>query len=408
MHTTSRTPTVIGQLRTSRRFAALMLVFLAAAVSVGAKERARLDYVTEAFGDASGVGTVAVIAAVSLAIGGAVSGVITDRVRPQRVLALAVVSVGLANLTVGMFLLRGPLTIPLVIALTTFEWISSGVAIPALLKVQAALVPQDARGSAEIVNILRLGIGGIIGILLATVSPSSAATMLACAAMAFAAALGALIVGRGITAPPRRVARDASVAGLWSVLLNQRTLRLVVVADLVLTFAVPTQMSSVIIVEERDASLVLPVLLAGVLGVLAGRLVLLYTGSLGDVRRALLVSFGLYTLVAVLAVPLAMSGVVLRREELASLLLLIGVALNSYALGLLAALVQQLVPDDVRGSLSGFMAAGRSLLIAGAAALITATILPLSSEAVVAVVAVLAVAALAIVRGFSGIASRAQ
>jgi hypothetical protein len=385
-----------------------MLIFLPAAATLGAKERARLDYVTAAFGDASGVGTVAVIAALSLAIGGAVSGIVTDMVRPQRVLALSVAGIGLANLMVGLSLLSGPPRIPNVIALTAFEWLASGMAIPALLKVQAALVPQDARGSAEIVNTLRLGIGGIIGILLATVSPSVAVTMIACAVAAFGVTLGTLMVGRGIPAPQRPVGRESSESGLWSVLTTHRALRLVVIADLVLTFAVPTQLSNVVLVEEGDAGLVLPVLLTGVLGVLLGRLVLLFTGSLGDVRRALLISFGLYALVATSVVPLAVSGVLLEYEYVASLVIFITSALSAYALGLLAALVQQLVPDDVRGALSGFMAAGRSLLIAGSAAMIAATVLPLSSEAVVMVVAVLAAAALAAVRGFSGITAHAQ
>lgn len=383
-----------------------MLIFLPAAATLGAKERARLDYVTEAFGNAGGIGTVAVVMAISLAVGGAVSGVITDRVRPQGVLAAALVVTATANFVTGVSLLQGPLSITYVVVVTAVEWLSAGVAIPALLKVQAALVPQDARGSAEIVNALRLGIGGMAGILLATVSPSAAVTLLGCAIVIVGVIIGVLIVTRGLRAPARpREVRGAGT-GLWSVLLADRTLRRVVIADLVLAFVVPTQLSNVVIVEEGDASLVLPVLLTGVLGVLAGRLVLLYTGSLGDVRRALLVSFGLYLAVAVGSVPLVLNGVTLTREEVAGLTILLGSALSAYALGLLAALVQQLVPDDVRGSLSGFMAAARSLLVAGAAALITAVVVPLSSEAVVVTVAVLGVAALAIVRGFSGIAAR--
>ncbi len=383
-----------------------MVIFLPAAASLGAKERARLDYVTEAFGDASGIGTVAVVMAISVAVGGAVSGVITDRVRPQGVLAAALAVTAIANFVTGISLLQGPLSIAHVVAVTAVEWLSAGVAIPALLKVQAALVPQDARGSAEIVNAVRLGIGGMVGILLATVSPSPAVTLLGCAIVIVGVIIGVLIVTRGLPAPARpREVRGAGT-GLWSVLLADQTLRRVVIADLVLTFVVPTQLSNVVIVEEGDASLVLPVLLTGVFGVLAGRLVLLYTGSLGDVRRALLVSFGLYLAVAVGSVPLVLNGVTLTRAEVASLTILLGSALSAYTLGLLAALVQQLVPDDVRGALSGFMAAARSLLVAGAAALITAVVVPLSSEAVVGTVVVLGVAALAIVRGFAGIAAR--
>jgi hypothetical protein len=382
-----------------------MIIFLPAAASLGAKERARLDYVTDAFGDASGVGTVAVIMAIALAIGGAASGVLTDRVRPQRVLATALAVTAIVNLVTGLSLLDGPLTIPYVIGVTAVEWLSAGVAIPALLKVQAALVPLDARGSAEIVNALRLGVGAMVGILLASVSPSTAATMLGCAVAVAGVMVGVLIVARGV-ARPTGTHVAAPRDNLWTVLMDHPVLRRVVVADLVLTFAIPTQLSNVVIVEEADASLVLPVLLTGVLGVLIGRVALLYTGALGDVRRALLTSFGLYVALVIVSVPLVVTGVALDREEVASGAILVGSALSAYALGLLSALVQQLVPDAVRGALSGFMAAGRSLLVAGAAVVITAVVVPLSTGAVVVTVGALGIAALAAVRGFAGIRAR--
>jgi len=385
-----------------------MLIFLPAAATLGAKERARLDYVTEAFGDARGIGTVAVVMAVSLAVGGVVAGVLADRMRPQWVLFAGICVTALVNLATGLALLDGPLSIVRVVVSTAVEWLSAGVIIPSLLKVQANLVPHDARGSAEIVNVLRLGFGGITGILLASYSPSSAATVLACAAAMAGVGIGELLVTRGLPAPATSVAPGHSRMSLWSVLRSNGSLRRVVVADLVLTFAIPTQLSNSVLVEEGDVILVLPVLLNGVVGVLVGRLTLLYTGSLGDVRRALLISFGLYTIIAIVAVPAALSGLLLERAELASIGIFLGSSLSAFALGMLSALVQQLVPDDIRGVLSGSMAAARSLLVGGSAALLTIVIVPLSSEAVLMVVAVLAVAALAAVRGFSGITARAR
>lgn len=385
-----------------------MLIFLPAAATLGAKERARLDYVTEAFGDASGIGTVAVVMAVSLAVGGVTAGVLADRVRPQLLLFSGICATVLVNLATGLALLDGPLSIDRVVASTAVEWVSAGIIIPALLKVQATLVPQDARGSAEIVNVLRLGIGGIIGILLASYSPSSAATVLACAGVMACVGIGQLVVTRGLPSPARSVAAGRAEMSLWAVLRTNGALRRVVIADLVLTFVIPTQLSNSVLVEEGDVVLVLPVLLNGVFGVLVGRLTLLFTGSLGDVRRALLISFGLYATVAVVAVPAALSGLLLERAELASVGIFLGSSLSAFALGMLSALVQQLVPDDIRGALSGSMAAARSLLVGASAGLLAILIVPLSSEAVIVVVAVLAVAALAAVRGFSGIAARAQ
>jgi hypothetical protein len=385
-----------------------MLIFLPAAATLGAKERARLDYVTEAFGDARGIGTVAVVMAVSLAVGGVTAGVLADRVRPQLLLFSGICATVLVNLATGLALLDGPLSIDRVVASTAVEWVSAGIIIPALLTVQATLVPQDARGSAEIVNVLRLGIGGIIGILLASYSPSSAATVLACAGVMACVGIGQLVVTRGLPSPARSVAAGRAEMSLWAVLRTNGALRRVVIADLVLTFVIPTQLSNSVLVEEGDVVLVLPVLLNGVFGVLVGRLTLLFTGSLGDVRRALLISFGLYATVAVVAVPAALSGLLLERAELASVGIFLGSSLSAFALGMLSALVQQLVPDDIRGALSGSMAAARSLLVGASAGLLAILIVPLSSEAVIVVVAVLAVAALAAVRGFSGIAARAQ
>jgi hypothetical protein len=385
-----------------------MLIFLPAAATLGAKERARLDYVTEAFGDARGIGAVAVVMAVSLAVGGVTAGVLADRVRPQLLLFSGICATVLVNLATGLALLDGPLSIDRVVASTAVEWVSAGIIIPALLKVQATLVPQDARGSAEIVNVLRLGIGGIIGILLASYSPSSAATVLACAGVMACVGIGQLVVTRGLPSPARSVAAGRAEMSLWAVLRTNGALRRVVIADLVLTFVIPTQLSNSVLVEEGDVVLVLPVLLNGVFGVLVGRLTLLFTGSLGDVRRALLISFGLYATVAVVAVPAALSGLLLERAELASVGIFLGSSLSAFALGMLSALVQQLVPDDIRGALSGSMAAARSLLVGASAGLLAILIVPLSSEAVIVVVAVLAVAALAAVRGFSGIAARAQ
>ena len=394
--------TVLDQLKGSPRFALLMLISLPTAIALGAKEIARLEYVTEVFGNAGGIGTVGVVVAVSVALGGVTSGPLCDRINPRGVLIISMVGVATSNVLSSALILRGNLTVPIVILLAAIDGGALGVGAPALLKVQAALVPEDARGSAEIVNIFRLSLGAVVGLVLASLSPSPAYTLLVGGAVTFAVAAGVAWVTSGMSAP--RVS-PASVrdAGLWSTLLAIPSLRYVVIADLVLTFAIPSQLANLLLAEEGDDFLILPVLLAGVLGVLIGRLALLATGSTGNVRRQLLVAFGFFIGVAGLAVPLTVWGFALDSGIISGGFILAGSASSSYVLGLLAALVQQKVPDDVRGALSGFMAAARSLLIAGAAALITAIIVPLSSAAVLITVCALAVVALAVVRGFAGV-----
>jgi len=383
-----------------------MALLLAPATSLGAKEVARLEYVTDVFGSAAGIGSVGVTIALAIAVAGAVAGPLADRTEPRALLLVSLGALTLSNFATGGLLAQGLLSAPLIIALAAVDGLALGMGAPALVKVLAAMVPVDARGSAEIVNIFRLSAGGIAGLLLANASPSVVVTMLGCG---IGTTLGA--AGVAVLVKPTRSVRPLATGGpgstsLLATLRDMPSLRYVVIADLVLTFTIPTQMSNVILVDEADPSLVVAVLLAGVVGVMMGRLGLVVTGSLGAVRRQLLVSFSIFAIVAFIAWPLTASGAILAEGRIAAGFILVGSASTSYVLGLLAALVQQQVPDPVRGALTGFMAASRSLLIAGAAALITAVIVPLDSAAVVLTVCVLAVVALAVVRGFRGITAR--
>lgn len=397
----SRT-SVLDQLKGSPRFGVLMLFMLPTAIGLGAKEVARLQYITAVFGGAGGIGTAGVVIAVAVALGGVIAGPLCDRINPRGVLLISILGVGCSNIIAATLIYRASLTIPIVLIIAAIDGGALGIGAPALLKIQAALVPHDARGSAEIVNIFRLSLGAVVGLFLASLSPSPALTLMVGGVVNFGAAAGVAWITSGMSAT-RVTTVQGGRAGLWSTLSALPALRYVVIADLVFTFAIPTQLSNVVLAEEGDVSLVLPVLLAGVIGVLIGRLALVVTGSTGPVRRQLLIAFSFFIGVAVLAVPSTMSGFTFESGLIAAGFILAGSASSSYVLGLLAALVQQKVPDDVRGALSGFMAAARSLLIAGAAALITAVVVPLSSVAVVIAVCVLAVVALAVVRGFSGV-----
>ena len=53
--------------------------------------------------------------------------------------------------------------------------------------------------------------------------------------------------------------------------------------------------------------------------------------------------------------------------SITTLLFVVGSATSTYAVSYTSALIQQGVPEDIRGRLTGFMTAGRSVLIAGAA-----------------------------------------
>jgi hypothetical protein len=121
------------------------------------------------------------------------------------------------------------------------------------------------------------------------------------------------------------------------------------------------------------------------------------------VRRALLASDGGFVALACVGVGLVASGVAFASPWVPAVVLFVGSALTAYTQGLLAALVQQQVPDAVRGRLTGAMAAARSLVIAGSAAVLTAVILPLSVIGATVFVAVVGLVALLALRGFRGI-----
>jgi MFS family permease len=394
-------PPVLSQLSGAPRFWLLMFVTLPTAGSLSAKEVARLEYVTDTFGGPEGIGSVGAILAVSAALGGAIAGPLIDRLNPSRVLVANIAAIAAANLAAWWLLTRGPMAEAQVLAVAFVDGVLFGVGVPALVKVQSALVPTDARGSAEIVNALRASIGAIAGLVLASVSPSPSVTLLGCA-LAVAAVGGAVafVVLPGPQGPTQRALRAAG--SMWAALQALPTLRRVVIVDLLLAFALPTQVSNLVLVEEGETVLLLPVLLAGVLGVLMGRLLLLVTGALTRVRRHLLLAFGVFVAAGLAGIPLTATGVVVASPALAGGFILVASTSTAYVWGMVGALVQQQVPDGIRGSLTGFLVAARSLLAAGAATLITVTVVAFSSTEVIIAVCALALIALALAQGFRG------
>ena len=396
----------LGEVRHSPRFLALMLVMLVAAIGYGGRDVSRLRYTTELTGDALGIGIAAALFAVGLAIGGLVSGPISDRFDPRRLLIVGIVLQGVVSLATAALLLNDVTADSAFVALTLVDGIFAGACIPALATTQAAMVPSGARGAAEIISILRLGIGAALGLFLANLSPSPGVTLIAVGVVLCLVAWPIAVITRPVPIPRRGDEREES-GRVLATLASHPVLRRVVVADLVLCVAVPTQFANVILASDWEESLVTPVLVSGVLGVLVGRLTLSLTGSHGVVRRELLESYGTFVALALLGIPLIATSVIYTAVWIPAVVLFVGSATTAYAQGLLAALVQQQVPDEVRGRLTGGMAAARSLLIAGSAILLTAVVVPLSATAAAVLVALLGVGALVVLRSFRGVTADA-
>lgn len=390
----------LGDVRHSPRFLALMLVMLVAAVGYGARDTARLRFTTELTGDASGIGTAAALFAVGLAVGGLAGGWVVDRFDPRRVLAGGMVLQGAGSFATAAFLILGVQDLGAYGAVTLIDGIFAGACIPALATTQAAMVPVGARGSAEIISILRLGVGAVLGILLAGASPSPTVTLVGVGILMCLVVVPIVWITGPVAVPHRTKEQEGRVL---DALREIPVLRRVVIADLVMCLVIPTQYTNLILADRKDEAFVGPALIGGVAGVVVGRLLLTYTGSHGRVRRALLASDGGFVALACVGVGLVASGVAFASPWVPAVVLFVGSALTAYTQGLLAALVQQQVPDAVRGRLTGAMAAARSLVIAGSAAVLTAVILPLSVIGATVFVAVVGLVALLALRGFRGI-----
>lgn len=390
--------------RHSPRFLALMGVMLVAAVGYGARDTTRLEFTTEITGNASGIGATATLFAVGLAIGGLVGGRVVDRHDPRRILAGGMLTQGLGSLATAALLLQGVQDFGPYGAVTLVDGIFAGACIPALVTTQAAMVPLGARGSAEIISILRLGLGAVIGIAIARSIESPVTTLIIIAVIMFAVVIPIVVITHPVSVP---LSDRRCNGGVLKTLHELPVLRRVVIADLVMCVVIPTQYANLILADRQDVAYVGPALIGGVVGVVAGRLLLTYTGSQGRVRRALLASDGSFIILAVLGAGFVASGLAFATTWVPAALLFLGSSLSAYTQGLLAALVQQQVPDAVRGPLTGAMAAARSLIIAGAAALLTAVILPLSALGATVFVAVSGLVALVALRGFRGITASA-
>ena len=401
-----------------------MLVMLVAATAYGARDTSRLQIMTEVTGNASGIGFVAVCFWVGLAIGGLLGGAVVDRFGSRGVLTSGVAMQAVGSFAMAVLIVRNVQSVGPYGAVTLFDGIFTGACIPALAAMQAVMVPSDARGSAEIISILRLGVGAVAGILLATASDRPLRTVIAIAMVMAVVAILVWVITRpgspsGAAPPTRRrpgsraarpvtrIARTGEQDRVLQTLRELPVLRRVVVADLVLCLVIPTQYANLLLADRREAGLVAPTLIGGVAGVVVGRLVLTYTGSRGRVRESLLISDAAFVILAFFGVGLLATGVAFASPWIPAAVLFFGGALNAYTQGLLAALVQQQVPDDVRGRLTGALAAARSLIIAAGAALLTAVILPWSAVGATAFVAVAGLVALLAVRGFRGITATA-
>jgi predicted MFS family arabinose efflux permease len=271
----------------------------------------------------------------------------------------------------AVILLRGPMPLGWLIASTAIEAALFGILATSLLKVQAAIVQPGTQGAAETVSIVRSGIGMAIGAVLAGFSGDPVVTQFVTASLTLGVALAAAVVVWPVTMPT--VSQTSiSISEVVDVVRSSGALRRTVTVDLILAFVLPTQFIALALADQDEPELVSLAFAASLLGVLVGRLALMATGIRGNLARRLTSTYLAFTALTAFAAPALVGGWILDQRVLVVACPFVGSALLAYAQNLPIALIQQQVPEHVRGSLSGFMQAARNLLIAGAAVGVTA------------------------------------
>lgn len=353
---------VLAQLRTTPRVFVFMGVLIGAAVSLGAKEVARWQYLNEAFHSEWGLGIAAAITAVSVAIVSITVGRVIDRRDPRPFVVLAVLLPAVSNSMTGLVLMSGPIS-PVWVAISSVaDGVIIGFAGVSLLKMQASFVRPGAEGAAEILNILRVGIGGAIGALLAGMSPNPALTLLASTVLLLATAVGTWWVMRPVAPRPPSRTRTGLLAVL-SYLRQTGSLRRLIIVDLTLALVIPTQVINLALVGMDASELAGLSIASGMVGVLLGRLILAAIGFRGNPRRLLTLVVGGLCVAQFIGAVMLTDGWLVRQLLALPAIIIVGSVCSTYAQGVTAAIIQQGVLEQHRGGLASLLVTGRNALI---------------------------------------------
>lgn len=395
------------ELRRSPRLYVFMLVMLLGAMSLGASAVAKLDYATQLTGNELGIGLLAILAALGGAVMGLPAGTLVDRFNPRRMLLGVLLTMVCVHFgTVALLTWFTP-NFSVFMVLSFIEGAVAAVSIPAIASTQAALVPAHARGAAEIINLLRLSVGAILGTIIASSIDKPEMTLIGCGFAALLISIAFWFVTRSITfvRPDSRSRSRHPIRELLERVRGLPLLRQTVIADLVLRFVIPTQLVNLFIVDKGAKSIAALVLLGGVVGVALANIILACTGLTGRLDRRARISFAAYAVNMVLGSLLMINEYLITNSILLVAIVIIGSGLCTYTQGLLAAMIQQRSPDDIRGRLTGGLAGARMLLVAAGVVMGTMITTVYFTQVFSWVLVALALIAMVGLRGFSRIGS---
>lgn len=371
---------VFAQLRPTPRIFVFFSVLLLTSLVIGAREVARFQYLNRFFDSELIIGVTAAVTAITVAVSSLVVGRLIDRSDPRPFLNWSLALASFTLLLPALALYLGFMSIWFVLGLAAFDGVIVGTFSVSLLKTQALLVRPGATGAAEILNFLRLGLGGIAGALIAGASPSTELTLIVGTALLLVASMAIWLV----TAPAAIRASEAGAKALTETVmgyLRANTLvRNLVVLDLILVLVIPTQLVNFVLFDYDVAELASQSIAAGLAGVFFGRVLLTVFGFRGKPRVIITVTTLALAVIQVLSAVSLVNDWVLGQDFAAPVLIFLGSACAIYCQGLFSAMLQQEMAENMRGRISGLLVTGRNIAISAGALIGAAIITPLGSQ----------------------------
>jgi len=380
-------------------------VLLVPGTFAGGIEVSRWFLISQVIGAEWGVAVLAVILSLFTAAAGLWAGQFVDSHDPRIVLTISYSLSIVSTATTFVLLLSGTPPLWWLLVSTALIGVATGLALSAVLKIQAAIVRPGAAGGAEMLNVLRLGIGGVLGAVLVGSIPDLVTTMGILTALISVALVLVLIVLRPVHVP--RVSRMASGAGsALEYLKSQDGMRRLVTYDLALTFVLPTQLVNLVLVGELLQDVASWCIGAGMVGVLLGRAALLLFGFPRNITRFLRLSMIGLVACQVASALMLIDNWLLQAPVLMVIDIAVSTVLLTYGQGLLAATIQQNLDEAVRGRVSGVVVAARAVLVSLAALVAAAISQRWNSEWLLWSLAASLTLVIVATRGFSGVRAR--
>lgn len=395
---------MVARLAQTPRIFVLALVMTISGTTLGAREVTRLVIINSLVSSEWGVSAVATVIAVFAAIGAVVAGRLVDRWDPRYFVYGALLIGAVTSVVTAILVSTGSLSVPAFLATTAVDAVSVGLGLPSMLKVQALIVRHDAVGGAEMLNVLRIGIGSVVGVLIASALNNVVVILVASGvSLVICAGLVSLVLSP-VKPRPRALGDQAARSRLFEYLSSSPSMRRLITVDLALTFVIPTQLVNLVLIGGGYAELIGICVAAGMVGVLLGRIALLGFGFRGNPSHIVLTATLGLAVCQIVTVFLLANDWIMGVPWLLVADIAIATILLTYAQGLLAALVQQNVAESVRGRLSGSLGACRAILVS-IAALVAAEISSVFGPQILLIVLVSSLMVVVIAaKGFRGVA----